>query len=248
MPTGRDNARAICICLARWPALEVRVKYLALLVAMCAAIGSSARSAQADPLVVTAPSFLSFGPEDDGFRFSGSGFSFATDPFGLFSIAAIAGGGCLGTSIAGSSTPCNGALVDQSVHTPGEVDLGRGTASVGGRTFADVSFRGDLTFTATPALFPGGDGGPVVMRAPFVFTGLLRGFSNGDELFVVDLTGRGFTERTFYLADQGYTYQLESRTGYDFDPQQNAVTPEPASMLLLGSGLAIVAARRRQRR
>jgi hypothetical protein len=164
------------------------------------------------------------------------------------SIPVIAGGGCLGTSIYGSATPCSaGDLIDQSLHTPGVIDLGIGSATLDGTTYSDVSFSGEFTFSAPPAPLPASSANVIVLTAPFIFNGMLRGFSNGQELFSVDLTGTGTTNRgLFRIAPGLYSYQLESLTGYTFTSQEVTPTPEPGSLMLLGTGLAALAVRRRR--
>ena len=204
---------------------------------------------RADPFVVGTPSFLGFAPDGDLFRFTGAGFEIVSDTSVFFAIEAFAAGGCLGTSPAGSPFNCRaGDLVDMSLHTPGEVGMGVGTATINGTVYADVSFFGNLTFTATPSLFPSSTDPVVVLAQPFLFAGIVRGVADGHAVFNVDLTGAGHTDRAFFrTADGGYNYQMESLTSYVFDPAA-AATPEPASMLLVGTGvLGLLSALRRRR-
>lgn len=127
--------------------------------------------------------------------------------------------------------------------------MGAGTATINGATYSDVSFFGDFTFAATPSLFPASAEDVVFFFQPFAFNGTLRGVADGEEVFNVDLTGTGRTARAFFRRPDGtYNYQMESVTSYAFDDGQPAATPEPASMLLLGTGLVGVAVRARRRR
>jgi hypothetical protein len=213
------------------------------LAAMCVSAvvlcGTSAQPARADPFVVVAPSIFGFAPDGDGFWFTGAGVEIRTAPI-FFGIEGIAGGGCLGNDPVGSPFNCAaGDLIDMSVRTPGEVSMGRGTASINGTTYVDVSFFGDFTFTATPSLFPESSEDVLFFRQPFVFSGMLRGVEGGQDVFNIDLTGTGRTSRAFFRTAEGtYNYQMESLTAYAFDAGNVTVTPEPTSMLLLGTGLA----------
>lgn len=203
---------------------------------------------EAEQFVVTAPSIFGFAPDGDRFHFTGAGLDVRPDPFLFFGIEAIAGGGCLGDDPVGSQFNCTaGDLIDMSVRTAGEVSMGAGTATIDGTTYEDVSFFGDLNFSATPSLFPESSDDVVFFHQPFLFNGALRGLAGGQEVFNIDLTGTGLTARAFFrTADGTYNYQMESITAYAFDAAA-APTPEPTSLLLLGSGLGLLARARRRR-
>jgi hypothetical protein len=104
-----------------------------------------------------------------------------------------------------------------------------------------VDFTGSLTI---PALFAGG-----VVTAPFQFTGVFA-YPQGPffELTDLNLLGSGTASLTFspWTVFPG-AFVLDSAR-YEFDAA--APVPEPASMLLIGAGVAGLAAvrRRRQRR
>jgi PEP-CTERM motif-containing protein len=81
-------------------------------------------------------------------------------------------------------------------------------------------------------------------------TGRVRGFSNiqlaGAPLFDVTLFGTGTARGSETTAGPG-DYNLASIVvRYEFDPSASA-TPEPASMLLLGTGVVGLLARSRRR-
>jgi hypothetical protein len=136
-----------------------------------------------------------------------------------------------------------GETLDVSFTTPVDTYMGIGDATVGGVSYEDVTLRGSLAFDVTPIAIT--DDFPAAMdgQRPFVFTGLIRGLANGTELFSVSLFGAGRTHMPLFR--EGNTVFIEeSKVVYEFE--DIAATPEPATLLLLGSGLAATIARRRR--
>ena len=104
---------------------------------------------------------------------------------------------------------------------------------------------GFLSFDTEPFVAPPATGVAVAtFSTPFTLNGRLRGSSgpqgSGSVLFDVQLAGSGTASTVarpvspdIYLVNGGVTYEL------------GAATPEPATLLLMGSGLAGVLLRRR---
>jgi hypothetical protein len=143
-----------------------------------------------------------------------------------------------------------------SVSTTLAVDDWAGRATVDGQTYDSVFLRGIFNFTGgsviVPNMAPGQSGpdneGLSQELTNFTFTGTLAGFATagatGAPLFSTDLTGAGLSVVRFsnFPAESGIRV---AELSYQF--QNASPTPEPGSLLLLGSGAAWLATRRRAR-
>lgn len=204
-------------------------------------------SAAADPVRVTWGQF-NIDHEGDHYYFSGSGFDLklSFDPetllnYGLWVEKVWNAGTCLVPMR--DETCVLGETIDVSFATPGETDMGVGDATIDGTSYERVAIRGTLDFDVAPILLTDDIAQDfTAMRSPFVFSGLIRGLSNGTELFNLSLSGSGRIYTPLYREGDRF-FGEEGKVVYEFEDV--AATPEPASVVLLLSGIAGIAARRR---
>jgi hypothetical protein len=111
---------------------------------------------------------------------------------------------------------------------------------------------GFLSFDTDPFVAPPAAGtASTAFSTPFTMNGRLRGSSGpqgtGSLLFDALLTGRG-TASTVARPVGSTTYLVNGGVRYELGTSELSATPEPATLLLMGTGLAGVLLRRRARR
>lgn len=111
-----------------------------------------------------------------------------------------------------------------------------------------VDFVGTFAFNAGSIAVPDvAVGGAGSASSSFTFTGTLSGFADAEfddtRLFTALISGGGTARLHFFNAGAGVTM---GEIVYEI--QDPAATPEPGSLLLIGSGGALLALRRRRRR
>ena len=131
-----------------------------------------------------------------------------------------------------------------------EIRLSTGRAVVNGTTYPEVWFDGSfVAFDVPTARITGSESTFLVV--PFTFHGLVRfltvnpNVEPSDPVFTATLSGSGRAIAQFtYVPDLG-VFNAESEIRYEFDAADPV--PEPATLLLCGSGLAALRLIRKRR-
>jgi hypothetical protein len=218
----------------------VRTVRLAILLAFTAPT-LLASTASADPFVIGAGNGSAFilDFEGDFFRFAGDGFSINQNSIGVFPERLLA-------PICTFCQP--GDTLDMSYTSAGnDVFLGTGNATIGATRFDDVSFRGSLTFDATPITFPSRFLDPffVFPAAPVTFSGTVRGLVGANEVFAASIIGKGLVGQPFFFNGTAWEWE-EGRRNYVFGLEATNPTPEPSTLLMFGFGAAALSRMRRR--
>lgn len=192
-----------------------------------------------------------------GFSFDPpGGFWMAGDLFGIAASLDSPGVGTTSVLTCGFPASCPpGTAISLGGVFGGEAEdfaLGVGSAGVGGTSYGldvPIEFRGTLVFDAPTVVVPSTPDGLASLTAPFLFHGSLAGFAEGsvEPLFDVQLTGRGragLELGSCEVCGIPGPYQFLG-FGYEFEPA--APVPEPATMLLVSTGIVGWWSRRRLR-
>ncbi len=208
------------------------------LVVAAAALAVPAQ-ANADPLFIQSGLVTVTGPSDDVMNFSFAGDGFNVQGRGLDF-------GFVGPNL--SCMPCGPG--DSIGFNTNFIVPGEGSAQLNGVNYPDLNFH--LFFELQGGSSPFVPNGPVTtVSAPFTFgrtSGAeIRGFPPDvspvsqplESIFIVNLFGAGTATATFTEGLGGHYF---SSVTYAFEP-----VPEPATLVLIGPGIAAFAIKRRRR-
>jgi hypothetical protein len=215
-----------------------------LCVAAAGLIATAAGAASADPITITSGSMTVGGFARGAFR-STSFSLLGNDGF------AISGGMADGPATAvppcSQFSPCGAGATTNPSGSFNE-NGASGSATLNGSSFPLVLYRSDpdfanntsFTFTGGDVVLPSSTSDTIDLQSSFLFSGLASIWTvgasntptfNGD----FSLIGRGIA--TTHLSRFGSGYAVTGFT-YQFENGGASPTPEPASLLLLGTGLA----------
>lgn len=209
----------------------------------------AAQPARAEPVAIQSGSFSYDTGDPDNFWVSGNGFRLRWSGFDNPTFS-----GVVPPSLCYPTAPCTaGSTVDFSTQFHGlSANVTPNAGTINGVAYNSLKLTGDLNFMAPATTFPATSTAFAGVTEPFTFTGHLTAVdpAGGSTVFDSDLLGGG-TASLVTIAGCANA-NCSSRTpeygfaGVDYTFTNVSPTPEPATVLLLGSGLIAVIRRRRR--
>jgi len=199
-------------------------------------VALTAAPVAADPITITAGTIgVVNGLDLPGFTLTGEG--------ALFNGIVVVGGEICCSFAAGD------LFALQRTFPLGTLPLQPTTQIVDGTRYPFAFIGGELMFSTAPVTVQHPSGLFFSFTTPFTATGEIAGFADAGHtipLFTADVTGTGTA--TVSGRGIGDDSLIGTALSFAFAPSSPAATPEPASAVLMGTGLVGLAAYRRIRR
>jgi hypothetical protein len=208
---------------------------------------AAAAPASADPITITSGMVTVGGFARGAFRST----TFVLSGGDSFSISGANpdGGAQAGLPPCTQFAPCTtGATTNPSISYG--VAGSFGSATLDGTAYSQVLYQGGrFTFSGEDVVLPPATADTFDLRSPFLFQGLASIWTIGSSntpVFYGDYTLTGQGTATTHLERFGSGYAISGFT-YEFSGEAASPTPEPGSILLLGTGVVAVWRSRRAR-